>query len=146
MKRGKIMNAHGDFDMWTDQHVLLAHLEGQWNAETALSYSQQMKDMAVGFQGQPWAHIVYLDDWELGTPDIEAVINELVGWVVGNGLIRTAQVYSPSMIKKAQMDRMVKERVGEFERRVFTTETEAFNWLDQEGFPVLQQRLIKKSA
>jgi len=140
------MHAHGDFDMWVDNQVLLARIKGQWNGEMAAHYSKRMKELVHGFNGQTWAHIVYLDDWELGTPDLEPVINELVAWVIEHGLTRTAQVFKASMLKKSQMDRMVKERIGDFERRAFATEDEAFFWLEQEGFNVEKQVLILKSA
>ena len=140
------MHAHGDFDMWIDNQVLLARIKGQWNGEMAGHYSRRMKELAQDFNGQAWAHIVYLDDWELGTPDLEPVINELVGWVIEHGLTRTAQVFKASMLKKSQMDRMVKERVGEFERRAFATEDEAFCWLEEEGYSVEHPVLILKSA
>lgn len=140
------MHAHGHFDMWIDNHVLLARLKGQWNEEMATFYSKTMKDLAAQFQKQNWAHIVYLDDWELGTPEFEPIINELVEWVINHGLVRTAQVYSPNMLKKFQMDRMVKERVGDFERRIYPDELSAFSWLASEGFPVQNEILMRKSA
>ena len=89
------MYAHGHFDMWIDNRVLLAKLKGQWNGEMAHIFSQNMKELAATFEGQKWGHIVYLDDWELGTPELEPIINELVTWVTNHGLVRTAQVYSP---------------------------------------------------
>ena len=140
------MHAHGYFDMRIDNQVLLARLKGQWNKEMASAYSKRMKEMAQHFNDQTWAHIVYLDDWELGTPELEPVINELVTWVINHGLTRTAQVFKASMLKKSQMDRMVKERLGHFERQAFSTEEQAFHWLEQEGFAVEQQVLILKSA
>lgn len=140
------MRAHGHFDMWIDNQVLLARLKGQWNEEMATVYSDTMKELATSFNGEKWAHIVYLDDWELGTPEFEPIINELVTWVIEHGLIRTAQVYSPNMLKKFQMDRMVKEKVGDFERRIYPEELPAFSWLAEEGFPVQNEILIQKSA
>ncbi len=140
------MIAHGHFDMWIDNRVILARLKGQWNEEMALLYAKSFKQMAKPFVGEDWAHIVYLDDWELGTPEFETIIIELVTWVIEHGLTRTAQVYSPNMLKKFQMDRMVKETVGRFERQVFADENEAFTWLNQEGFPVLREALVPLCA
>jgi len=140
------MYAHGHFDMWIDNRVLLARLKGQWNEEMAKVFSQNMKELAATFEGKKWAHIVYLDDWELGTPEFEPIINELVAWVIDHGLVRTAQVYSPNMLKKYQLDRMISEKIGEFERRVYPEELAAFSWLASEGFPVKNEVLIQKSA
>lgn len=140
------MHAHGHFDMWVENRVILARLNGQWNGEMASKYSDEMKRLAGPLSDQTWAQIVYLDDWELGTPEFEAIINDLVAWVIEHRLTRTAQVYSHSMIKKMQMDRMVKEEVGAFQRQVFAEESEAFAWLADEGFEVEHQVLIHKAS
>lgn len=139
------MHAHGHFDMWLDNQVVFARLRGQWNDDMAILYSQRFKEICQPLIGQNWAHIVYLDDWELGTPEFEAIIIELVGWVIEHGLRRTAQVYSPSMIKQFQMDSMVKETIGAFQRQVFNNEIEAFAWLNEEGYPVSEEKLQSAS-
>ncbi|NVK37558.1 MAG: hypothetical protein HWE18_06515 [Gammaproteobacteria bacterium] len=135
------MEAHGHFDIWRDNTVILARLKGQWNSEMAQTYANDFKALAEPLLNQDWAHIVYLDDWELGTPEFEAVILELVQWVIEHGLKRTAQVYSPSMLKQFQMDRMVKETQGDFVRQVFANEQQAFAWLEAEGYPVENAQL-----
>lgn len=140
------MHAHGHFDMWLDNNVVLARLRGQWNDDMAILYSQKFKQICQPLLGQDWAHIVYLDDWELGTPEFESIIIELVSWVVEHGLKRTAQVYSPSMLKQYQMDRMVKETIGDFQRQVFANEEAAFAWLSTEGYPVNREVLYPISA
>jgi len=130
------MHAHGRFHIWLDNRVILARVTGQCNKEMALKYSTQFKDIANPLVGQPWAHIVYLDDWDLATPEVEGIITDLVTWLVANGLMRTAQVYSPNMLKKFQIDRMVKSKIDHFTRQVFDNGEDAFEWLSQEGFPV----------
>jgi hypothetical protein len=140
------MEAHGHFDIWVDNKVVLARLRGSWNQEMAQRYADDFKQVAQPFINGRWAHIVYLDDWELGTPEFESVIAELVTWVIDNGLKRTAQVYSPSMLKQYQMDKLVKESINDFERRVFREESEAFEWLSHEGYPVQRALLHPMSA
>ena len=99
-------------------------------------YSKALKLAAAKFKGQQWAHIVYLDDWQLGTPDIEPIVQELVGWCLQNSLIVTAQVYCPHSVKRYQLDKMIIEKTPTFERRVYANEDDAFNWLEQHGFSV----------
>lgn len=140
------MNAHGHFDLWVDNNVILARAKGQWNEEMAQVFSSEFKRISQPLILQNWAHIVYLDDWELGTPDLEPIIIDLVTWLIEHNLKRTAQVYSPNMLKTFQMDRMVKETLGEFERRIFPTEEEAFAWLQQEDYSVNRQLLYPLSA
>lgn len=135
------MHAHGHFDMWLDNNVVLARLRGQWNDGMATLYSQKFKEICQPLMGQDWAHIVYLDDWELGTPEFESIIIDLVSWVIEHGLKRTAQVYSPSMLKQFQMDRMVSETIGDFQRQVFANDADAFAWLNEEGYSVKREML-----
>lgn len=140
------MDAHGHYDLWLDNHVVLARIKGQWNDIMARQYAESFKEIVQPLIQESWAHIVYLDDWDLGTPEVEPIITELVEWVIRHGLKRTAQVYSPSMLKKFQMDRMVKETIGEFERHVFPKEAPAFEWLYNQGYPVTRELLYPLSA
>lgn len=140
------MKAHGHFDIWVDNRVVLARIKGQWNEDMAKIYADQFMSICAPLTSQNWAHIVYLDDWELGTPELEPIVIELVTWLLERNLKRTAQVYSPSMLKKFQMDRMVQESINDFERQTFATESEAFTWLENEGFPVSQKNLLPISA
>ncbi|WP_283787834.1 hypothetical protein QNI23_013925 [Bermanella sp. WJH001] len=140
------MYAHGHYDLWLDNHVVLARIKGQWNEDMAKQFSQALKDISAPLTQGAWAHIVYLDDWELGTPDIEPVIKDLAIWAIQHGLKRSAQVYSPNMLKQYQMDRMVQQAAGEFERRIFSEEEHAFSWLKDEGFSVKREHLLPISA
>ena len=144
--KGTNMKAHGHFDIWVDNDVVLARIKGQWNEEMALIYADHFKKVCSPLLTHNWAHIVYLDDWELGTPELEPIVIDLVTWLIERNLKRTAQVYSPNMLKKFQMDRMVKETFGDFERQVFSKEVDAFTWLQQEGYAVNRQELFPLSA
>ncbi|CAM5218992.1 hypothetical protein [Alishewanella longhuensis] len=116
--------------------MLLACIQGCWDRYTAADYSKAFKAAAVKFKGQRWAHIVYLDDWQLGTPEIEPIVQELVTWCLHNGLVLTAQVYCPHSVKRYQLDKMIIEQTLTFERRVYADEQHAFNWLAEQGFAV----------
>ncbi|KRS22088.1 hypothetical protein AAY72_05005 [Alishewanella sp. WH16-1] len=124
------------FQIWVENRVVLACIRGCWDRFSAEDYSRAFKAAASRLTGQPWAHIVYLDDWQLGTPDIEPIVQELVGWCLQNGLIVTAQVYCPHSVKRYQLDKMIIEKTPTFERRGYANEDDAFNWLEQQGFSV----------
>ena len=127
---------HGDFDLKVVNHVLVARLRGSWNEEAALAYENAFMTAAKPLTDIEWAHLVYLDDWDLGVPEIVPVVERLVAWCIDNGLRRSAQVYSPSMLKRYQLDSMVVEEFGDFQRRAFEQEGAAQNWLLSEGFSV----------
>lgn len=130
------MAASKTFQLWTENQVLLACIQGCWDRYAAADYSRAFKAVASQFKGQRWAHIVYLDDWQLGTPEIEPIVQELVTWCLHNGLVLTAQVYCPHSVKRYQLDKMIIEQTLTFERRVYADEQQAFNWLAEQGFAV----------
>jgi hypothetical protein len=124
------------FRIWQEQQVILASVNGSWNRFTAEDYAQEFKALAKPLVGTDWAHIVYLDNWQLGVPEIEPVITELVNWCIANGLRYAAQVYCPNMIKRYQLDKMIVEHTAQFERRVYPDEQHALSWLSSLGFAV----------
>lgn len=128
------MRVHGQFDIWADNQIIYATIQGSSNAELALSLSDQMKNLAQQQMPAKWGHMVWLDDWELGTPDIEPIIQELTEWCIVHGMTHAAQIFSPSTIKRYQLDKMIVEEKDGFKRRQFRTTDEAKQWLRREGF------------
>ena len=90
---------HGEFDIKISGQVLVASLAGSWNEEAARAFDREFRLAAEPLLGAPWAHLVYLDDWSLGVPEMKPVIEQLVAWCCAHGLKRAAKVYSPSMLK-----------------------------------------------
>lgn len=127
---------HGEFEITVQGPVLIARLTGSWNQEAAQAFEKAFVQAADALTTGEWAHLVYLDDWDLGVPEMMPVIERLVGWCVSHGLKRSAQFYCPSMLKKYQLDLMVIDRQGDFERRVFDDEEAAKQWLRSEGYPL----------
>ena len=124
---------HGHFSIDVSGRVLCAHLSGSWNSQTAERFSDEFKYKAQALIGEPWGHLVLLDDWDLGVPEMTPIIERLVNWCIEQNLVRAAQVFSPSMIKMYQLDAMVVEKIGDFERRNFTDKSSAIAWLEAEG-------------
>jgi len=137
---------NGKFQLWHEQNVILAVVIGGWDRRTAEEYSAEFKKLASKLLDAPWAHIVYLDQWELGVPEIEPIIQELVQWCIAHNLRFAAQVYCPHMVKRYQLERMIIERTEFFERRVYPTQIEAFQWLASEGFHMQTQDLQQKAS
>ncbi|WP_157610977.1 hypothetical protein [Arsukibacterium perlucidum] len=84
-------------------------------------------------------------NWQLGAPDIEPVVKDLVSWCLKNGLRYTAQVYCPSMIKQYQLNRMIIDSTPEFEKRIYPNQQDAFAWLTSLGFSSNCQSLLNAS-
>ena len=122
------------FRLWREQRVILARLSGGWSRFTAEDYASEFKALAAPLAGADWAHIVYLDNWQLGVPEIEPIVQQLVQWCINNGLRCAAQIYCPNMIKQYQLNKMVSDSAGRFEKRVYPNEQAAFAWLASVGF------------
>ncbi|WP_157729701.1 hypothetical protein [Bacterioplanes sanyensis] len=140
---------HGEFELAVFNRVVVAHLAGGWNLEAALAYDQQFRDCAAKLaqSGQPWAHLVTLDDWSLGVPEINPVIDSLVGWCTDHGLQRAAHVYAPSVLKRVHLQDLVRPD-GRFELRHFDQLDSAVSWLHQQGFelPAIGEQSPQGSA
>lgn len=127
---------HGEFDFYVSNNVLIAKLVGTWNVECAKRFSESFIKHASPLIGKPWGHLVFLDDWQVSVPEMEPIITDLVTWCVDNGLQKSAQVYSQSMLKKYTLDKMVIEQSGVFDRQIFTEASSAIQWLNQYGFNI----------
>ena len=129
-----LFDPHGAFQLHVNNNILIARLTGSWNSECAESFSENLKRHTASLTERKWGHLVILDDWELGIPEISTIITDLVSWCIENGLEKSAQVYNESMIKQYHLDKMVVEREGDFERQVFRDTRIAIKWLNKYGF------------
>lgn len=125
---------HGEFELSVSGNILVARLIGGWNEEAARAFDREFRMTAEPLLGNDWGHLVCLEDWSLGVPEMAPIIENLVQWCVASGLKRAAQVYSPSMLKQLQVDDMVVEQLGEFQRCIFRDKASACRWLAEEGF------------
>lgn len=132
-------SAHGLFDLKVKGQVLTLVAKGQWNFEAALEFEQEWIKLATPISQAPWAHVVYLDEWDLNTPDVEPVITRVVGWSVTHKMTHVAQIYSPSLLKKYELDKMVGDKDLPFKKQVFWKEDEALEWLASCGFEVTDE-------
>lgn len=125
---------HGEFELSVAGNILTARLIGGWNKEAALAFDRQFRLAAEPLLSDDWGHLVFLDDWSLGVPEMIPIIENLVQWCVAHGLKRAAHVYSPSMLKQMQANDMVVQQQGEFQRRSFAEADQAITWLNEAGF------------
>lgn len=125
---------HGEFVLSTNGNILVARLSGSWNEEAARAFDRHFREHAAGLASAPWGHMVLLDDWQLGVPEMGPVIEVLVHWCIDNGLRRAAHVYQPSLLKKLQLEDLVTGSEQGFQRRAFSSVDVALAWLKEEGF------------
>jgi hypothetical protein len=139
------MNEHGVFDLFTEGSLIFAVIRNSWSEGKANAYSTALKKLVEKTQPGDWGLLVFLDDWELGVPEIEPIIAELSYWCIEHGVTHTAQVYSKSMIKKYQLSKMISENIGEMQLSQFSQIDDAVQWLTAEGFVVSDRALDKIS-
>jgi hypothetical protein len=125
---------HGEFDLSLQGNIIVARLHGSWNEEAAEAFEHEFIKLASQLIDKPWGHLVYFDDWDLGVPEINPIIERLVTWCIQNNLKRAAQIYGASLVKKHFIDIMIVEQFGEFQRQAFIEETLAVEWLASGGF------------
>ncbi|MFT4809292.1 MAG: hypothetical protein ACI9LX_002639 [Paraglaciecola sp.] len=135
-----MFNEHGEFTVTRQDNILLVHVIGAWNAETASAYTDTINKTIEPFNGKSWAIISNVDQWELCTPDCELLMVQLVAKCRDKSLKREAIVNCN--IKSIKMELFHKHSKNnpsqispeEFQRRFFETDTEAREWLKNEGY------------
>lgn len=130
-----ISNLRGSFEMWIENRVLVCRPKYSWSERTARLYANTMKSKVATFEKAPWGSTVLLDQWELGTPEVEEIINDLLLWCLQNNLKRLALVTAENPLQEFQLDNMLQSIAPEFERRHFADEALANQWMETEGFP-----------
>ncbi|MDC8832555.1 hypothetical protein [Alteromonas gilva] len=135
------MTTNGGYRLWTTGNILHARVHGIWNGRIATAYNREFMVAALPLSNKPWAHMVYLDQWVLGTPEIEPVIKELAGWCAEHQLVCAAHVYSDNMLKEYQLNKMLKNAPGAFELQHFTSFQTAQQWLSTHNFYVSENDL-----
>ena len=125
---------HGEFELSIQGNVIVADIHGSWNAQAAKAFDIEFRQLVQQLSQKSWAHLAYLDNWELGTSEMVAVIEELGVWCIEQGMKRAAHVYQPSHFKSLLLDDMVVEQQGEFQRRSFAEADQAIAWLAADGY------------
>lgn len=131
--------SHGHFEIWSEDATVFAELHGCWNQEGGLEFEREFMRVASDMPAQ-WAHLVYLNDWELCTPEVTEIIMRLVDWCLHRGLARAANIYTPSAIKTGLLNKMIVQQEGNFIRRVFDNPEDGALWLTEEGYPTRTSR------
>ena len=131
----------GGFRLFTDDFVLLSVPSGISGRSIAQKYVDEIKSKVAEFNGQPWAHIVYLNEWQLGTPEVEPIITELSRWCLANNLKYTAIIETANSVRQYQNNKMLikqNERT-DYDRQSFANADLAIEWLNSLGFRVSER-------
>ena len=74
------MVEHGSYSLSISKQTLYVQCFGAWNLETAQHMGEQYKALVLKICEEPWACLLDLTKWELGTPEVWDYIDELNEW------------------------------------------------------------------
>lgn len=130
--------AHGHWKIYIHQKTLVIHTAGAWNRSAMEMFCDEIKSTAQTLiEGQrPWSSLILLDDYELGVPDIEPLLQSLLQHLVERGLTREAAVFNGGFARMEQMARNLPADSPQYIRQNFNCVEDAGSWLQQQGFPL----------
>ncbi|WP_100658435.1 hypothetical protein [Alteromonas flava] len=123
----------GSFQLERNGDIIELIAIGRWDERLAHQFLEQVETLIAPLDGRPWATIVDVREWELGTPEFQDVITAGTEKQVAMGLRREAYVIDESQVKVFQIDAMMPPDEL-YHARYFRTYIDAFSWLNQEGF------------
>jgi hypothetical protein len=131
-----MFSVHGDWLIVVKDNYVLQWFSGCWNEEAAIQYSQEFLEKTEHLNKTQWAIFSFFDEWELGVPEIESHIIEHCQRFKDNGCIKDCHIYTPSVWKSMQLENIVPQSEGTYERRVFVERSEAISWMKTCGFSI----------
>ncbi|MGB1264018.1 MAG: hypothetical protein ACPG52_14000 [Cognaticolwellia sp.] len=131
-----MFSAHGKWKIEVKNNYVLQWFSGCWNEEAAIQYSQEFQEKTAHLAGTQWAIFSFFDDWELGVPEIEPHLIAHCQRFKDNGCVRDCHVYTPEASKRMQLENIVPQTEGNYQRQVFDNEADAIAWMNSGNFVV----------
>lgn len=125
---------HGFYKVYCRNQIMIAELKGGWNTDTAHAFCRDFKLEVEAINDKPWGHIVYLADWEMGTPGVDVIAKALVDWCIEHNLTHAAHVYEHETISHYYVDKIVTDSGKTFTKKVFDNDEDAYLWLELAGY------------
>ncbi|MFT4906338.1 MAG: hypothetical protein ACI978_000398 [Oleispira sp.] len=122
---------HGSFEFELKGQVLIMRPIGAWNVETAIRCCLEYKALAETINHSPWACVVNLLSWELGTPDIWPEIDAVNAWA-DNHNEKFEAVICLTAIQTMLLEKTYDKFIN-VQTRFFETETESLEWINSNG-------------
>jgi hypothetical protein len=122
---------HGSFEFELRGQVLIMRPEGAWNVETAIRCCKEYKELAKTINHSPWACVVNLLSWELGTPDIWLEIDTVNAWADKHNEKFEAVICSNTV--QSRLLEQTYEKFTNVQTKFFDSEAKAIEWLNAEG-------------
>lgn len=124
----------GHYKLSLDGQILISHIHGQWSGTTALRYAEEVRVLVAGLSAPNFAHLLFFDEWELGTPQSQFITERTVSWLVSKGMSVCAEVFSPDHLKEFKLNKTTAGVSGNLSIRRFDKQVDALDWLAARGF------------
>lgn len=120
---------HGQFDVSTEENIILVKLVGSFNREGTCAYISRVKDVIQGFNGEPFAMMINDLELEGGTPEAYEALNEYNQWLNALPIIAKAFVIDNDAKKHiilANAPAITHQNIA-----FFKTQEDAISWLKE---------------
>lgn len=131
-----MFDIHGEWEILVTENCVLQWFSGNWNEEAAIAYTKEFTKKTKHLAGTKWCILSTFENWEAGVPEIESHIIKHCQRFKESGCIKDCHVYSENAFKKMQLEHMIPQSEGNYERRVFANFDGAKSWLESYGFKV----------
>ncbi|WP_293751298.1 hypothetical protein [uncultured Paraglaciecola sp.] len=130
------MKKQSSYDTTWNGNILVTTVTGTINKDDTHSVLEQVKLMVQTLKGAPWANLVDLSQWELGSTDVTPSLIELEDWVRKNGRTHLAFVLGTEYveIKKFALEKYLGNNLKKNEIILVESLAEGLNWLGKQGF------------
>lgn len=125
------MNEHGTFKITVTGQTIRVKLYDQWNYETSVRFCDEVKAEALLICNKPWAFLIDLSKWELGTPDSFTPFLEVNKWASKHNQACEASI--PNLFIHKEIIKQTDLAFTGVKTKMFKNETEAIDWLDSQG-------------
>jgi hypothetical protein len=135
-----VANEHGTFSLAVDHRVVIVRCFDAWNLETAKHYWAEMEKVARAMDGDPWAILSDLTQWELSPPEVGVKVAEMAVKLDALGRTHNAIVANDHGLRQAIVKQAIRSKTSQPVLKFFEQENEALGWLDECGFPTSAER------
>ena len=126
------MKAHGTYKLDVKNNTITFVAYDSWNYEAAVVWGEELKNVVIQMNKEPWSCLVELTKWELITPDARSYISELYSWLNTQNLKYLAVVFGSSL-QRALLEKTY-VILTNVEIKYCEDLEEAKSWLSDVGF------------
>ena len=125
------MQEHGSFEMHVHEQIISIKVFGAWNFETTARWCAEYRNHIESVKNAPWSRILDLTLWELTTPDVWELVDEVNTWANINNQ-KFEVVICPFAIQQKLLEK-AHQVLTNVEIKYCENLQEAHKWLDNQS-------------